>query len=296
MGVQSLDENLLERLGRIHTRDQVFRSLEILRGAGFDNVNLDLMFAIPGQSMAAWRATLDETVAMGTEHLSCYEVIYEEDTPLFAQLQAGRIEVDEELAGAMFEELVDRAGNAGFIQYEVANFARNMEKTSPPGDDVPRLPDRACRHNVNYWRGGDYFGLGPSASEYLDGLRSKNRSNTEWYCQELATGRRSKDYSEKLSPLARAGEIAAFGLRMNTGWPFELFRAVTGFDLETDWSADIHACVDRGWGVATPEGFRLTRLGLRFADAVAGEFLRPEANLSHGTRPNAALAAIHEVV
>src|ERR1017187_9165460 len=100
MGVQSLDEKLLDRLGRIHGRGMVFKSFDILRRAGFDNLNLDLMFAIPGQTMEIWRATLAEALALGSEHLSTYEVIYEDDTPLFAQLQAGEFDVDEDLACA----------------------------------------------------------------------------------------------------------------------------------------------------------------------------------------------------
>ena len=131
MGVQSLDEALLDRLGRIHSREMVFKSFDILRQAGFDNLNLDLMFAIPGQTLEIWRATLDEALALGSEHLSSYEVIYEDDTPLFAQLQAGEFDVDEELACAMYEELVERATAAGFRQYEVANFARGQSPTSP---------------------------------------------------------------------------------------------------------------------------------------------------------------------
>src|ERR1041385_7131864 len=98
MGVQSLDAALLDRLGRVHTRETVFNSFDTLRRAGFDNLNLDLMFAIPGQTMDTWRATLTEALALGSEHLSCYEVIYEEDTPLYAQLQAREFDVDEELA------------------------------------------------------------------------------------------------------------------------------------------------------------------------------------------------------
>src|SRR5215213_8268828 len=109
MGVQSLDEKLLERLGRIHSREMVFKSFDILRTAGFENINVDLMFAIPGQTMAIWRETLQEAVALGSEHLSSYEVIYEEDTPLYAQLQAKEFDVDEELACAMYGELVERA-------------------------------------------------------------------------------------------------------------------------------------------------------------------------------------------
>src|SRR5262245_61536248 len=102
MGVQSLDPALLERLGRIHSREMVFRSWDILRQAGFDNLNLDLMFAIPGQTLEAWRQTLTEALALGSEHLSAYEVIYEDDTPLFAQLNAGEFTVDEDLACVMY--------------------------------------------------------------------------------------------------------------------------------------------------------------------------------------------------
>jgi oxygen-independent coproporphyrinogen-3 oxidase len=107
MGVQSLDDALLKRLGRIHTRKQVFNSFDILRRGGFDNINLDLMFAIPGQSLEVWRATLNEALALDSEHLSSYEVIYEEDTPLFAQLQAGEFSIDEDLACAMYDALLE---------------------------------------------------------------------------------------------------------------------------------------------------------------------------------------------
>ena len=103
MGIQSLDEKLLDRLGRIHTREMAFKSFDILRRAGFENLNLDLMFAIPTQTMEIWRATLAEALAMQSEHLSSYEVIYEDDTPLFTQLKAGEFSVDEELACAMYE-------------------------------------------------------------------------------------------------------------------------------------------------------------------------------------------------
>ncbi len=125
MGVQSLDENLLDRLGRIHSRQQVFKSFDILRSAGLENLNLDLMFAIPTQTMDIWRDTLNEAMAMQSEHLSSYEVIYEDDTPLFEQLQAGEFSVNEELACAMYDELILRAATGGFRQYEIANFAKS---------------------------------------------------------------------------------------------------------------------------------------------------------------------------
>jgi oxygen-independent coproporphyrinogen-3 oxidase len=284
MGVQSLDETLLDRLGRIHSRAMVFQSFDILRGAGFDNLNLDLMFAIPGQTLEVWRVTLDEALALGSEHLSSYEVIYEDDTPLFAQLRAGEFEVNEDLACAMYEELVQRADAAGLRQYEVANFARDNSLTrpeitlSPLGGEKAGArganPQFVCKHNVNYWRGGSFYGLGPSATGYVRGVRTKNWSNTQLYCEQLEKGRRAIESSEELPPLKRAGETAAFGLRLVAGWPFEEFRRTTSFDLRQEWSADMNQLADRGWAEISPDGFHLTPRGLRFADAAAEMFLR----------------------
>ena len=268
MGVQSLDEALLDRLGRVHSRAMVFKSYDILRNAGFERVNLDLMFAIPSQTMPVWQETLRETIAMEPEHLSCYEVIYEQDTPLYEQLQAGEFDVQEELACDMFEELVRVAGEQGFYQYEVANFGRHQ------GAGDFDIPDEACLHNVNYWRGGDYHGLGPSATGYVRGVRTTNIRNTEAYCAALENGDRAIDQVEELEPLRRAGEMAAFGLRMNAGWPFEAFEHATGFDLRDEWGETMEMLVEQGQGVQESEGFRLTPQGLRFADVAGAEFLR----------------------
>jgi oxygen-independent coproporphyrinogen III oxidase len=316
LGVQSLDADLLERLGRVHTRQMAFKSFDILRRAGFDNLNLDLMFAIPGQGLEVWRGTLREAAAMGSEHLSSYEVIYEEDTALYDQLQAGKVHLDENLACSMYEELVDCATAAGFEQYEVANFARSRALHEPPsnregplslsrspsaGERAPKaveglvhcagarqeivepmdaqpatanLPRCACRHNVNYWRGGSFYGLGPSATSYVRGVRTKAWSNTLLYCEQLERGQRAFESCEELAPLARAGETAAFGLRMVEGWPFEQFQQVTGYDLRHEWASDMNQLVQEGRGRILPDRFQLTREGLRFADSAAQLFLR----------------------
>jgi oxygen-independent coproporphyrinogen-3 oxidase len=268
MGVQSLDEALLDRLGRVHDRQMVFKSFNLLREAGFENINLDLMFAIPGQTLEIWRSTLLEAMAMGSEHLSSYEVIFEEDTALYAQLQAGEFEVNEDLACAMYEELVSRTTESGFQQYEIANFARRAG--AERGHEAKR-----CLHNVNYWRGGSFYGLGPSATSYVRGVRTKNWSNTQLYCEQLlARDKRAIESREELAPMARAGEIAAFGLRMNAGWPFEEFRQRTGQDLRQGWSQEMSQLAERGWGHISQDRFHLTAQGLRFADAAAELFLR----------------------
>ncbi len=272
MGVQSLDEKLLDRLGRIHSREMVFKSFDILRKAGFENINLDLMFAIPGQSMTMWETTMNEAMAMQSEHLSCYEVIYEEDTPLFAQLQAGEIDVDEDIACAMYDRLVTRAQEQGFARYETANFAKTK--------DDAEIPKMACRHNVNYWRGGFYWALGPSAAGFEPrvheewGVRTRNWANTTMYCEQIEKGHRALEPVESLSQIRRAGEIAAFGLRMPVGWSFAEFKGVTGLDLREGWEEEMNSLENRGWGSQEKERFRLTPEGLRFADAAGAEFLR----------------------
>jgi oxygen-independent coproporphyrinogen-3 oxidase len=290
MGVQSLDESLLDRLGRIHSREQVFKSFDTLRAAGFENVNIDLMFAIPTQTMGAWRATLREAIALGSEHLSSYEVIYEEDTPLYAQLKAGEFDVNEELACDMYDELIAAAGEHGLRQYEIANFARERRVMECGGDGAtaphhsttpslrshPTVPALACAHNVNYWRGGSFHALGPSATGYVHGVRTKNWSNTQLYCEQLEKGRRAIESSEQLSPEARAGETAAFGLRMPAGWNFEEFKRITGFDLRDGWKREMQTLVSNGRAESDAHGFRLNATGLRYADSAAEDFLRLE--------------------
>jgi len=194
-------------------------------------------------------------------------VIFEEVTPLYEELKAGRFAVDEDLTCGMYEELISAAEASGFRQYEVANFAQG-----PP--DAEGIPAQACRHNISYWRGGEYAGLGPSACGYVGGIRTRNISSTNNYCNALAEGVRPVAQSERLSPIASAGEIAAFGLRMNAGWPLDLFRKTTGFELSEEWHDEIGRTISYGWGQLRNNRFRLTQKGLRFADAVAEWFIR----------------------
>jgi oxygen-independent coproporphyrinogen-3 oxidase len=268
MGVQSLDPRMLERLGRVHSREMVFKSFDTLREAGFENLSLDVMFAIPGQTMETFDRTLSEILALGCEHVSCYELTYEEDTAFFEQLQAGQCAENEDLACAMYERLMERVMAAGFEQYEISNFARKT-----PGE-TGELPGFACRHNVNYWRGGFFHGLGPSAAGFVRGVRTRNIANTARYCEQLERGERAIESQEELSPLASAGELAAFGLRMNRGWPLALFHERTHFDLRIEWAREIDQLVSLGYARLEPDRFHLTTRGLRYADWAAELFLR----------------------
>ena len=268
MGVQSMEPELLERLGRIHTASMVCKTYDLLRAGGISNINLDLMFAIPGQTMAMWERTIKTILALGSEHLSCYEVIYEEDTPLYHSLKAGEFEIDEEIAEDMYFMLLDKLAGADFHQYEVANFARHMDE-----GPVRDYPTHACRHNLNYWRGGSYLGLGPSANGFIDGIRYQNVANTQRYVELICSQPHAMEWEERLTPIARAGELAAFGFRTVRGWNHDEFRAVTGFDLQDQWPREIDRMVAAGWMKNEDGQSWLTPEGLRFADAVAQEFL-----------------------
>ena len=177
MGVQSLDETMLERLGRIHTREMVFQSFDLLRRAGFDNLNVDLMFAIPGQTLDLWREHTGRGPGVGQRaSLLLRSHLRRRHAAVRPAQGAANSTADEDLACVLYEELQVRAAAAGFQQYEIANFARDTTLNSQPS--TPNLPSYACRHNVNYWRGGSFHGLGPSATSYVRGVRTKNWSNT----------------------------------------------------------------------------------------------------------------------
>jgi coproporphyrinogen III oxidase-like Fe-S oxidoreductase len=278
MGVQSLDEKLLDRLGRIHSREMVFKSFDILRRAGFDNLNLDLMFAIPTQTMEIWRATLNEAMAMQSEHLSSYEVIYEDDTPLFAQLKAGEFSVDENLACEMYEELISRATAADFTNTKSPILPATRKSNAPASRTNPTIPIGSIPPRLQTQREllARRFVLRPWPQR--DRLRSRRADEklVEHAALLRAVGKRKTRHRIQRGTAAAAprGRNAAFGLRMNAGWPFAEFQRVTDFDLRNEWSAEMDQLAERGWASRDAEKFQLTHQGLRFADSAAEMFLR----------------------
>lgn len=275
MGVQSMDPEILERLGRIHSVDMVIQSYEKLRDAGFKNINLDLMFGIPGQTPKIWEKTLDEILKLRSEHLSCYELIYEEDTPLFESLKSGEYEIDDHMCEVMYEMLISKLKDFGFYQYEIANFARNHtheDKNSQKASNTI-LPSYYSRHNMNYWMGGAYLGLGPSANGFVNNLRYQNVANTARYCELMESGSNPIEWVEDLPSKARAGEIAAFGFRTRRGWDLDDFFNRTGHRLEIEWKDELETLHQKNWIESFEKVVRPTELGLRFADAIAEGFI-----------------------
>jgi oxygen-independent coproporphyrinogen-3 oxidase len=202
LGAQSFDAEMLALLGRQHGPKDVAETCALLRSHGFENLNIDLMFALPGQSLTHWEATLGAALACRPNHVSAYALTYEEDTPFFEKLQRGEWRQDEEREIAMFKRTRAVLAADGLVDYEISNFAR---------------PGCESRHNLAYWRGADYLGLGPSACSTIGTRRWRNVPNTPGYMERIARGESVREELEEIDPSTRARERIMFGLRMREG-------------------------------------------------------------------------------
>lgn len=202
MGVQSWDAAVLETLGRVHNAAQARRSYEILRESGFKRINLDLMFGVPGQGLEQWRTSIAETVALNPEHVSAYCLTYEEDTLYFERFRQGLYATDEHRDAEFFETAVRDLAAGGYEAYEISNYAK-------PGEE--------CRHNLAYWEGRDYLGLGPSAFSTVGNERWQNVADTTAYIDRIRATGRAGNAPEPLDSETRHAERVAFGLRTNRG-------------------------------------------------------------------------------
>lgn len=269
-GAQSFDADDLRVLERLHDPRHIRECVHAAREAGFENINLDLIYGIPGQTAARWRDTLRRAIDLAPEHLSCYALMYEPGTSLTRRRRDGRLApCDEDIEVEMFGLTIDELTAAGYEHYEISNFAR---------------PGRQCRHNVIYWENREYLGIGPSAVSFLDGRRTKNLPDVRRYV-ELAV----RDPSalviedETLTPLERAGETAVQMLRLTRGIDAARFLALTGCNADTLFSAAVDRHRAAGLLESDADGIRLTRAGLLVANHVMQDFLverRPARDLS----------------
>jgi len=258
LGVQSFRPALLDALGRAHTREQVYRAHERIRDAGFASVNLDLMFALPGQTSAEWDADIDEAVALAPDHISTYCLTFEEDTALWIRLAQGRVRLDPENEARMYERTWDRLGEAGYAQYEVSNFAR---------------PGHACAHNVNTWKMADWAGLGPSAASQVAGWRGANIADLPEWSARVGRGERMTEDRALLTPALLAEDALVFGLRMNEGVDIGLLR---GRCPDAPWErveALLGRLADEGLASLAGGRARLEPRGRLLADSVGSEIM-----------------------
>jgi oxygen-independent coproporphyrinogen-3 oxidase len=258
-GGQSFDKAELALLERHHDPADVPHSIALARAAGFERLNVDLIYAIPGQTLASYGRSLERALSLGTTHLSCYELTYEPNTPLTVRKRLGQFRpAEESLALNMMRHTRTRLKHAGLQAYEISNYA---------------IPGQECKHNLLYWNGGDYIGLGPSAASHVQGVRWRNRPHLGEWEQAVASGGLPAADVEHLSPAVRAGELAMLMLRLDNGIDLAGFTAQTGYDARMVWADLIDKCTAAGLLIDTGRSIRLSPRGIEVADSIAAEFL-----------------------
>jgi oxygen-independent coproporphyrinogen-3 oxidase len=258
-GAQSFDRSELATLERHHDPDDVPRSLDAARRAGFERLNIDLIYALPDQSFDSWSRSLERAIETGLSHLSCYGLTYEPNTPIAVKKRLGLLKpAAESLELQMLHHARRRLSEAGLPPYEISNYAR-------PGEE--------CRHNLLYWTGGSYIGLGPSAASHVEGHRFRNRPHLREWEQAIEADTLPATDVEVLLPRQRAGELVMLQLRLSRGLRFDEFSDRTGSDARVLFANQIEQLGRAGLICLTPENFALTETGLDVADSVAAEFL-----------------------
>lgn len=213
LGVQAWDLPTLATLGRDHAPEEAGQAFTLLRAAGFPVVNIDLMFSVPGQSVASWEATLDRTIALQPDHVSAYNLTYEEDTEFFERCGTGEYAVEEDRDERCFAAAIDRLDKGGFKHYEISNYSR---------------PGMESRHNQGYWAGDDYAGLGPGAVSTIHRRRWKNIENTTLWQQGVSSGQALHTDHEEITPDKWLCERLALSLRTTEGLPLAWLQPATG--------------------------------------------------------------------
>jgi oxygen-independent coproporphyrinogen-3 oxidase len=272
IGIQSFNDDELAFLGRIHDAAQGTAAVDAARRAGFDNISIDLMFALPMHDHARWERTLRQAVALAPEHISAYSLIFEEGTPLFAQLQHGEVApLAEETDADLYLYTVEFLAAHGLRQYEVSNYARPIPGAQATGDAAHDL--LVSHHNLNYWRRGEYLSFGPSAHSFRNGERWWNHSNLGSYLASLAEGAIPVGNRERLTTEQALTEAISLGLRSDGIW-LRPFRDFFKFDFLARCGARCTPMVEAGLLTVDAEAVRSTPRGYLLNDAIALELLQ----------------------
>jgi len=247
IGVQSLDDDCLKALGRVHTAADFRRNFIMAREAGFDNINMDLMFAIPGHTLETWEETLDEAIALGPEHISFYSLQIEEDTPFYEMYRQGEFDqVPDDIDREMYHMAIAKLKAAGYEHYEISNACK---------------PGRECKHNLKYWSMEDYLGIGDSASSYMKGIRFAEAPLMEYH---------ENTFDDEVS------EFVFTGLRKTRGIRFDDFESRYGrefWDVFGDRRAELAPYFEAGQLVETEEGLHLSEEGFDISNAIMAIFV-----------------------
>lgn len=265
IGVQSFNPENLNFLGRVHSRNDADLTGQWARDAGFENIGLDLIYGIPGQTKKAWVVDLERALRFEPEHLSCYLLTYEPGTPLDASRQKGRFHpLDDDKISALFMSTIEILAARGYAQYEVSNFARiDSDTTAKPGFEQNR-----SRHNRKYWLFAPYLGLGPAAHSFKEPERFWNQPDVHDYINALAAGRLPPSGREMLSRSQLMMEAIFLGLRQTEGINIDAFEEKFGVNFHQRFIVTLRGLEERGLIGTAQNRCALTRKGMLFLDSI----------------------------
>ena len=259
LGLQSADDSELSRLGRIHTYSEFERCYSTLRDAAISNINVDLMSAIPGQTLASWERSLDRVLRLRPEHISCYSLIVEEGTPFYILYENGSLDLPGEDEEREMYYLTERLTEAyGYYRYEISNYAR---------------PGFECRHNIRYWRRSPYVGFGIGAASLLDETRWSNTRDLQRYLSGSGSFPDIREEVQNLSASEQMEEFMFLGLRMMEGVSLSRFEENFGCELTSVFGEACERLISEGLLVREGDRYKLTSRGIDISNSVLAEFL-----------------------
>ncbi|CAI2717902.1 radical SAM family heme chaperone HemW [Nitrospina watsonii] len=259
VGVQSFDADELKALDRVHSVEEIHQTVERARTAGFDNLSLDLMFALPGQTRERWQDNLEQAIAKNPEHLSTYNLTIEPGTAFHKLHEAGQLTLPEDdFQLELYQYTIERLQQAGYDHYEISNFAR---------------PGRESRHNIIYWENGDTLGLGAGASSYLDGVRFKNFNTPAHYIDRVKTDGHAVQTEETLDARRAMGETLMLGLRLKRGVSIPKFERRFDVPFSRVYGPVLERLLKQDLILMQGDRLALSPRGLFLADSVILEFI-----------------------
>ena len=258
MGVQSFQEKDLRFLNRRHDREQALRAVDRCKENGIRNISIDLIYGLPGQTPDEWESNLDEAIRLDIPHISAYHLIYEEGTALYKLLEAGKVTpAEEELSVSLFSTLINKLTDAGYLHYEISNFAR---------------PGSFSRHNSSYWTGKKYLGIGPSAHSYNGESRQWNVSSLPLYLKAIASGTPDVEI-EKLDLNTRYNDFIITGLRTMWGIRLSDIREQFGEEKQAYLEHQAAAYLRRGLIIRENDTLTLSKEGIFISDGIMSDLL-----------------------
>ena len=258
LGVQTFDDKMLKKIGRSHLEKDIYENIDRLKLAGFDNISIDLIYALPGQTMDQVKDNVAKAIALDIPHMSLYSLILENHTVFMNRMRRGKLPLPkEEVEAEMFEYIIAELEHAGFEHYEISNFSK---------------PGFESRHNLMYWDNAEYYGIGAGASGYVNGVRYKNHGPIRHYLKAVEEGN-ARINEEHLSLREQMEEEMFLGLRKKTGVSKARFEEKFGTSFENVYGQVVRDLCHQGILQVEGQQIRMTKKGLFLGDTVAGRFI-----------------------